>query len=85
MPDFFLCEHVYIKTKAEEKQLVKRNRRKKKETQIDSGMLSFLYEGDHGELQRFIDFSELLCSHCYPRVLSTVHWTHAAPQAVISV
>lgn len=30
-------------------------------------------------------FSEPLCSHCYPRVLSTVHWTHTAPRAVIPV
>lgn len=29
-------------------------------------------------------FSELLCSHCYPRVLSTVQWTHTAPRAAIS-
>lgn len=63
---------------------VKRER-KQKETQIDYGMLLFLYKGRLWRAPAVYWFSELLCSHCYPRVLSTVHWTHAAPQAVIPV
>lgn len=76
---WFLCEGVYIKTKADKIE------GKQKETQIDYGMLLFLYKGRLWRAPAVYWFSELLYSHCYPRVPSTVHWTHAAPQAAIPV
>lgn len=42
--------------KAKADHSVKRDRREQKETQIDCGMLLFLYKGGYGELQQFIDF-----------------------------
>lgn len=42
--------------KAKADQSVTRDRREQKETQIDCGMLLFLYKGGYGELQQFIDF-----------------------------
>lgn len=52
---YFIRACLY-KNKSWRRRSVKRDRRKKKETRIDSGMLLFLYEGDRGELQQFIDF-----------------------------
>lgn len=42
--------------KAKADHSVKRDRREQKQTQIECGMLLFLYKGGYGELQRFIDF-----------------------------
>lgn len=59
--------------------------RRKTERDTDYGMLLFLYKGRLWRAPAVYWFSELLYSHCYPRVPSTVHWTHAAPQAAIPV
>lgn len=60
----------------------KTGRRKQRETRIDCDTLLFLYKGRLWRAPAGYWFSELLASHCYPRALSALHWTHAAPQAV---
>lgn len=77
----FLCDRVGIKTTASEKV-------REKEKERDTDRLRHAVISPWRRPRRapaVYWFSELLCSHCYPRVLSAVHWTHAAPPAVIPV